>query len=75
MRAWCLISVRIKNDNCVVSPCRAEALSAASRLVLASNANWNYLKAQAPDAVFVSVMTIGEIAAEIEKQRSARIYR
>ncbi|UUZ76585.1 hypothetical protein LP414_02625 [Polaromonas sp. P1(28)-13] len=36
-----VIPVRIKNDNCVASPCRAVALSAASRLVLASNANWN----------------------------------
>ena len=38
----CLIPIRIKNDNCVASPCRAAALSAASRLVLLSNANWNY---------------------------------
>lgn len=30
-----------------------------------------YLKRQAPDAVFVSAMTIGEIEAGIEKQRSA----
>jgi toxin FitB len=30
----------------------------------------SYLKAQAPEAVFLSVMTIGEIAAGIEKQRS-----
>ena len=37
-----LIPIRIKNDNCVASPCRAAALSAASRLVLLSNANWNY---------------------------------
>lgn len=29
-----------------------------------------YLKAQAPDTVFVSAMTIGEIEAGIEKQRS-----
>ena len=36
-----LIPIRIKNDNCVASPCRAAALSAASRLVLLSNANWN----------------------------------
>ena len=36
-----LIPIRIKNDNCVASPCRAAALSAASRLVLFSNANWN----------------------------------
>ena len=36
-----LIPFRIKNDNCVASPCRAAALSAASRLVLFSNANWN----------------------------------
>ena len=38
---WNLIPIRIKNDNCVASPCRAAALSAASRLVLLSNANWN----------------------------------
>ena len=31
----------------------------------------SYLKSQAPDAVFVSAMTIGEIEAGIEKQRSA----
>ena len=37
-----LIPIRIKNDNCVASPCRAAALPAASRLVLFSNANWNY---------------------------------
>ena len=37
-----LIPIRIKNDNCVASLCRAVALSAASRLVLLSNANWNY---------------------------------
>ena len=36
-----VIPIRIKNDNCVASPCRAAALSAASRLVLLSNANWN----------------------------------
>lgn len=30
-----------------------------------------YLKRQAPDAVFVSAVTIGEIEAGIEKQRSA----
>ena len=36
-----LIPIRIKNDNCVASPCRAAALSTASRLVLLSNANWN----------------------------------
>ena len=36
-----LIPIRIKNNNCVASPCRAAALSAASRLVLLSNANWN----------------------------------
>ena len=50
MRAVCclpttpraIIPIRIKNDNCVASPCRAAALSAASRLVLLSNANWNY---------------------------------
>ena len=36
-----LIPICIKNDNCVASPCRAAALSAASRLVLFSNANWN----------------------------------
>lgn len=29
-----------------------------------------YLKAQAPEAVFLSAMTIGEIEASIEKQRS-----
>ncbi len=29
-----------------------------------------YLKSQAPDAVFVSALTIGEIEAGIEKQRS-----
>ena len=29
------------------------------------------LRAQAPDTVFLSVMTIGEIEAEIEKQRGA----
>ena len=29
-----------------------------------------YLKAQAPDTVFLSAMTIGEIAAGIEKQKS-----
>ena len=40
-----VIPIRIKNDNCVASPCRAAALSAASRLVLLSNANWNYLSA------------------------------
>ena len=39
-----VIPIRIKNDNCVASPCRAAALSAASRLVLLSNANWNYLE-------------------------------
>ena len=38
-----LIPIRIKNDNCVASPCRAAALSAASRLVLFSNANLNYV--------------------------------
>ena len=31
----------------------------------------SYLKSQAPDAVFVSAMTIGEIEAGIEKQRGA----
>lgn len=31
----------------------------------------SYLKRQAPDTVFVSAMTIGEIEAGIEKQRSA----
>ena len=36
-----LIPIRIKNDNCVASPCRDAALSAASLLVLLSNANWN----------------------------------
>ena len=36
-----VIPIRIKNDNGVASPCRAAALSAASRLVLLSNANWN----------------------------------
>ena len=41
-----LIPIRIKNDNCVASPCRAAALSAASRLVLLSNANWNDLVAE-----------------------------
>ena len=30
-----------------------------------------YLRAQVPDTVFLSVMTIGEIEAGIEKQRSA----
>ena len=30
-----------------------------------------YLKAQAPDALFLSVMTLGEIEAGIQKQRSA----
>ena len=30
----------------------------------------SYLKAQAPDTVFLSVMTIGEIEAGIEKQKS-----
>ena len=30
----------------------------------------SYLKGQAPDAVFVSAMTIGEIEAGIEKQRT-----
>ena len=38
---WRVIPIRIKNDNCVASPCRAAALSAASRFVLLSNANWN----------------------------------
>ena len=41
---WRLIPIRIKNDNCVASPCRAAALSAASRLVLLSNANLNYTR-------------------------------
>ena len=31
----------------------------------------SYLRSQAPDAVFVSAMTIGEIEAGIEKQRGA----
>lgn len=30
-----------------------------------------YLKAQAPDTLFLSVMTLGEIEAGIQKQRSA----
>jgi hypothetical protein len=36
-----LIPIRIRNDNYVASLCLATALSAASRLVLISNANWN----------------------------------
>ena len=36
-----VVPVPIKNDNCVASPCRAAALSAASRLALASNVSWN----------------------------------
>ena len=43
-----LIPIRIKNDNCVASPCRAAALSAASRLVLLSNANWNKVAQSGP---------------------------
>jgi hypothetical protein len=39
-----VIPIRIKNDNCVASLCRAVALSAASRLVLLSDANWNELR-------------------------------
>ena len=36
-----LIPIPNKNDNCVTLPCRAKALSAASRLVLVSIENWN----------------------------------
>ena len=46
-----VIPIRIKNDNCVASPCRAVALSAASRLVLLSNANWNYTRAHRHRAI------------------------
>ena len=36
-----ILPIPNKNDNGVASPCRATALSAASRLVLASIGNWN----------------------------------
>ena len=63
-RPW-LIPIRIKNDNCVASPCRAAALSAASRLVLLSNANWNY-----PSDADYENLTTG-ILASILSQRSS----
>ena len=37
------IPIPNKSDNFVASPCRAVALSAASRLILTSIGNWNYL--------------------------------
>ena len=40
-RVMGLIPIPNKNDNCVTLPCRAKALSAASRLVLVSIENWN----------------------------------
>ena len=68
-----LIPIRIKNDNCVASPCRAAALSAASRLVLLSNANWNQTSVSStndPSPVIICASRRGPSPARTASRRN-----